>query len=78
MNKNLTARLKNFITADYFKKGKGWNGYTVYIPMYKQEYIAGFPKIILEKDGLCRVSTCEECFEYIKFEKNNKRGKRFN
>lgn len=55
------------LSADALRKSNGWQGYEVYIPVYKQEYVGGFPKIVLVKDGGARLSTHEECFEYMNF-----------
>ena len=55
------------IFADSLKKAEDWNGYEVYEPIYEEEHIGGFPKIVLVKDGVVRISTAEECFEYIQF-----------
>ncbi|MBE5743145.1 MAG: hypothetical protein E7358_00315 [Clostridiales bacterium] len=62
------CRIKLF--ADSLKKGKSWNGYEVYEPIYKEEYIGGHPKIVLVKDGEVRLSTSEECFAYMEFVKS--------
>lgn len=70
MDNKLLNRLKNMIFADGFVKGKEWNGYVVYEPVYKTENIGGFPKIILEKDGAFRLSNGNEVFEYMKFKGN--------
>ncbi len=56
--------LREKLKADRLKRGKEWNGYTVYEPVYKQETIIGFPKIVLEREGEVRLSTIQECFVY--------------
>lgn len=60
--------------ASSLKKVVDWNGYEVYEPIYEGEYIGGFPKIVLVKDGVVRISTHEECFEYIQFIKNGRKN----
>ena len=70
MNKELQEKLflcrKKLFAKDLIKKDK-WNGYTVYEPVYQGEYIGGFPTVVLVKDGNARVSTYEECFEYLNY-----------
>lgn len=50
-----------------------WNGYTVYIPLYDLntgECIwVGPPLVILVKDEKIRLSTVDESFEYLHYEK---------
>jgi hypothetical protein len=69
MNKTLISQLKRYIFADSFKKGKFWNGYNVYVPVFKNEYTGGFPFVVLEKDGEFRRCTQKESLEYLNFEK---------
>ena len=59
--------------ADSLKKVKDWNGYEVYEPIYKKDFIGGFPRIVLAKDGEVRLSTNDECFAYMEFVKNKEK-----
>lgn len=56
--------------ADSLKKGIDFKGYKVYEPIYNKTFVGGFPKIILVKDKVVRISTAEECFEYMDFKKS--------
>lgn len=56
------------LNADSVTVGKGWKGYNVYKPEYKDGAIVGLPYVILEKDGKARISTEKEAFEYLDFE----------
>ena len=68
--KHQLQQCKNKLFADELIKGENFKGYEVYEPVYKKEYEGGFPKVVLVKEGNARISTPEECFEYLKFIKN--------
>ena len=53
------------------KKGKDWNGYKVFIPLYRGNPIIGLPLVILQKGDDARISTNQESFEYLDFANNN-------
>ena len=77
MNKTVKLELEKFkakLFADTFKKGKLWRGYNVYVPHSKEVRMVGLPVVVLEKDGVYRISTHEECFDYLTFVKKAKRG----
>lgn len=40
--KTLVAECIEALGADDYRKGKSWKGYEIYIPNYKNPYIAGF------------------------------------
>ncbi len=70
MDKNIKKKLeeyKKLLSADCFKKGKQWRGYNVYEPIYKREVEGGLPRVVLEKNGIMRESSHQECFEYMTF-----------
>ena len=67
MNKDLLTKLKKLIYADTFKKGKSWNGYKVYIPVFKNDSTTGFPFVVLEKDGILRRTNSKESFDYLHY-----------
>ena len=70
MDKNVKLKLdklKTKLFADTFKKGKRWKDYNVYVPRSKVERVVGLLVVVLEKDGEVRISTYEECFEYMDF-----------
>ncbi|MBQ3235124.1 MAG: hypothetical protein IJA97_03075 [Clostridia bacterium] len=72
MKRDIKAKLKGFLTrlqASSFKKGKAWKGFSVYEPVYKVEKEVGFPRVVLEAGGELRLSSYEECFEYMRFVK---------
>jgi len=52
------------------KKGKDWNGYEVFVPQYRGNPIIGLPVVILQKGDEARISTNQECFEYLDFANN--------
>lgn len=58
-------KLKKQLSADSVKKGKEWQGYSVYLPIYKHDEVIGLPRLILEKDGNLRLSSYEEWFDYM-------------
>ena len=67
-----TRREINFLTkvelaAQRCKKGKDWKGYKVYEPVYKKPACIGLPLVVLVKDSEVRLSTREECFQYLDF-----------
>ena len=55
------------LAADSYKKGEDWQGYKVYEPVYKKSVCIGFPLVVLVKDNDVRLSTNEECFQYLEF-----------
>ena len=65
--KNELDLCRKCLQADHLKKGKEWNGYIVYVPVYKHLYEGGLPQVVLVKDGEVRVSTHEEGFAYMEF-----------
>ena len=70
MKNNIINLVKSFmeeLQADTYKKGKDWNGYTVYEPVYNKPVCIGFPLIVLVKDGEVRLSTDEESIRYLNF-----------
>lgn len=76
MDKNLKGKIEfccKKLFAKDLKKVEDWNGYEVYEPIYDGEFIGGFPKIVLVKDGEARISTREECFAYINFVKGKEK-----
>ena len=69
MNNKLNMQFetcKKLLSADGLKKGKNWKGAEVYIPVYNKEYVGGFPKIVIVKDNVMRISSSDECFAYMK------------
>ena len=64
IKKKLEICRKN-LSADWLRKGKEWKDYQVYVPVYKQLYEGGLPRVAL--DGEVRLSTHEECFTYMEF-----------
>ena len=77
MNINLKNKLelcRKKLMANNLKQGVNFNGYEVYEPVYNEETVGGFPQIVLVKDGEARISTYEECFEYMKFIKNGRKS----
>ena len=71
--KKLLELCRISLSADKLKKGKDWNGYKVYEPVYKCEFIGGLPRVVLIKDEDVRISTFEECFKYMEFVRNDKK-----
>lgn len=70
MKKNLKKKLeeiRSFLMANSFKKGKKWNDYTVYIPIYKKGIDSKLPSVVLAKDGEVRLSSHLEAFRYLDF-----------
>lgn len=70
MDKKTRKRLREYkvmLMADAFVKGKEWRGYTVYMPVYKKEKDVGLPRVVLERNGVFRESSYQECFEYMTF-----------
>lgn len=67
---------KKKLFANRLKKGESWNGFEVYQPVYDKNHVGGFPKIVLVKDGVVRISSYEECFEYLRFI-NKDKGKSY-
>ena len=53
--------------AKSYKKGKSWNGYEVYIPVYTGNPCIGLPLVVLVKDGQARICTGKEALEYLSF-----------
>ena len=53
--------------ADSLKRVEDWKGYEVYEPIYEEDFVGGFPRIVLVKDGIARISTGAECFTYMEF-----------
>ena len=66
IKKKLEICRKN-LSADRLRKGQEWNDYQVYVPVYKQLYEGGLPRVALVKDGEVRLSTHEEYFTYMEF-----------
>lgn len=54
--------------ARSYKKGKSWNGYEVYIPVYTGNPCIGLPLVVLVKDGEARISNAEEAIDYLNYE----------
>ena len=46
--------------ADDYKRGKDWNGYEVYEPLYKKPISLGPPLVVFVKNNEVRMSTPEE------------------
>ena len=67
---------KKKLFANRLKKGESWNGFEVYEPVYKKEFIGGLPRVILVKNDVVRISSYEECFEYLRFI-NQDKGKSY-
>jgi hypothetical protein len=65
--KKKLEEIKTFLMANSFKKGKKWQDYTVYIPIYKKGFDAKLPSVVLEKNGEVRLSSHLEAFKYIDF-----------
>ena len=53
--------------GDGFKRGEDWNGYKVFVPVYKKETYIGYPLVVLAKGDEVRVSTVDESLEYLAF-----------
>lgn len=68
--KKLLDEAMEALGADSCKRGKDWNGYEVYIPVYGNGGYVGLPLVVLVKDGDVRISTEEEAFEYLDHENN--------
>ena len=69
--KKLLNEAMEALGADSCKRGKNWNGYEVYIPVYVNGgYVVGLPLVVLVKDGDVRISTEEEAYEYLDHENN--------
>ncbi len=68
--KKLLDEATEALGADSCKRGKDWNGYEVYIPVYERSGYVGLPLVVLAKDGDVRISTEEEAFEYLDHENN--------
>ena len=51
--------------TSYAEKGPDFKGYEVYIPSYSGDPCIGFPLVVLKKGDEVRVSTIEECLEYL-------------
>lgn len=56
------------LSADGVKRGKDWEGYQVYVPVYDKPAYVGLPLVILVSDDETRLSTPEEALEYLDFE----------
>jgi len=65
--KNKLELCRQNLSADSLRKREDWNGYQVYVPIYKKEIEGGLPRVVLVKDGVVRLSTHEECFSYMDF-----------
>lgn len=63
-------RLIKGLHGDSFKRGNDWNGYKVFVPVYKKETYIGYPLVVLVKDDKARVSTIDESLEYLEFSLN--------
>lgn len=72
MKQQLLEKLKKLIYADTFKKGKEWNGFNVYVPIFKNDSATGFPFVVLEKGDVLRRSTQKESFDYLDYLKGVK------
>ena len=70
MNDNI-RELAYDLHASSVKRGKDWNGYKVFEPIYTKECYIGLPYVILVKDDKARICTDKECFEYMDFVANN-------
>lgn len=55
------------LNANGVKLGKKWNGFTVYEPIYDKNLYIGLPYVILEKEGVLRISSDSEALEYLDF-----------
>ncbi len=69
MDKKVKSKLKMYmqsLAADKLKRSRAWNGYKVYMPVYRKSVETGLPRMILEKDGVVRLSSYEEYFLYVK------------
>ncbi len=73
--KDLKERINELglqLCASSLKKGVPYNDYEVYIPQYPYKkgvvHYIGLPLVILVKDGTARISTPEECRDYLDFE----------
>lgn len=62
-----TEELIKQLHGDGFKMGKDWNGYKVFVPVYKKETYVGYPLVVLAKGDEVRVSTIDESLEYLAF-----------
>ena len=51
--------------AKSYKKGKSWNGYEVYIPVYTGNPCVGLPLVVLVKDGESHEIVKRQTYEYI-------------
>lgn len=49
-----------------------WNGYQVYVPIYKKPSFIGYPFVILVKGDEARISTAEESLDFLDFQDKNK------
>ncbi len=67
MDKKLKNKLKSVLPANSYKKGKDWRGYTVFLPVYKRGFSPKLPQVVLQRSGVIRASSYQECFEYSIF-----------
>ena len=68
MNNDIIQELAFDLKASSVKRGKDWNGYKVFVPVYRKRCIIGLPYVILVKGDEARISTEEESFAYLDFE----------
>ena len=75
MNENAKDLAVDFTMARKFRCGIQWNGYDVFIPVYRGNPVIGLPRVLLQKGEEARISTTDEAFEYLSYEMESKRKK---
>lgn len=67
MNEKI-RELADELGASEVKRGKDWNGYKVFKPVYKGNPIIGYPYVILVKGEEARICDVKESLEYLDYE----------
>lgn len=69
---HLLELCRSKLMADGLKKGEDWQGYEVYLPVYKKPLDIGHPKLVLVKNSVIKISTTKEYFDYQTYLKSKK------
>lgn len=71
MNKETQEEIKqlalDYLQGSSYKRGKDWNGYEVYEPVYKEFAYTGLPLVVLVKDDEVKLSSPDEAISYLNF-----------
>ena len=70
MNEKI-KELADELGADEVKRGKDWDGYKVFKPVYKGNPIIGYPYVILVKGEDARICDVKESLEYLDCEQEH-------